>query len=258
MPSVRQLARELLGKEPYRYIDPDTVVARGAAIQAGMLLGMVEKAVLLDVLPLSLGVVTQGGLMARILGRNTPLPASEARIFTTAEDGQPAMDIQVLQGERALAADNILLGRFQLDGIPNAPRGVPKVEVAIDADVDGIVHISARELLSDSEVEVKLVANKLLDQWEIERVAEDARQSASRDQEHRQRIEAGIKAENLIALAEEVLNRGASPLEAGQVREVARALRSLRDALGKCDLENLNTDSKVLRQLLATIYQART
>jgi molecular chaperone DnaK len=150
MPAVRELARQLLGKEPYQGINPDEVVALGAAIQAGMLLGFIDKAVLFDVLPLSLGIETQGGLFAKIIPRNTPLPASEARIFTTPTDNQTAVDIHVLQGERELAVDNISLGQFQLEGIPPLPRGTPKVEVSFDIDVDGIVHVSATDLLTEN------------------------------------------------------------------------------------------------------------
>ncbi|MBI2855339.1 MAG: Hsp70 family protein, partial [Chloroflexi bacterium] len=181
MSGVRDLAREMLGREPYRYIDPFTVVAQGAAIYAGMLLGLVEKAVLLDVLPLSLGVETQGGLAARIIPRNTPLPASAGRVFATAADYQTTMNIHVLQGERDLAVDNISLGQFQLDGIPSARRGVVRVEVAFGADVDGIVHVSAKDLLTENEVKAKVASTKLLDPEEIVRLKEEAQWNEEQD-----------------------------------------------------------------------------
>ncbi len=167
MPAVRRLARQLFGQEPYRYVDPDLAVAMGAAIQAAMLLGRMERFVLMDVLPLSLGVDTQGGLMATVIPRNTPLPASSSRIFTTASDNQDCMNIHVLQGERALAVENISLGQVELNGLPLAPRGVPKVEVTFQADVDGIVHVSAKELWTEGEVRLRVVAAKSLDRREI-------------------------------------------------------------------------------------------
>lgn len=196
MPAVRKLVRKIMGKEPYRYINPDEVVACGAAIHAGMLLGLVEKAVLLDVIPLSLGVETQGGLAARIILRNTPLPASGQRLFTTAADNQTSMDIHVVQGERELAGDNISLGRFQLNGIPSAPRGVPRVEVAFQADMDGIVHVSATDLLTEEEVKIKISSSKLLDSEEIRRLTEEAQISAREDREKIEKIKAEIRARN--------------------------------------------------------------
>lgn len=178
MPAVRELARQLLGKEPYQSINPDEVVALGAAIQAGMLLGLIEKAVVLDVLPLSLGIETQGGLFTRIIRRNTPLPASAARIFTTAADNQTSVDIHILQGERELAVNNISLGRFQLEGIPPLLRGVPKIEVTFDVDVDGILHVSATDLLTEKTESVRVVSSKGLRSEDIRRMINEAEASS--------------------------------------------------------------------------------
>ena len=160
MPAIKELARQLFGKEPYQGINPDEVVALGAAIQAGMLLGVIDKAILLDVLPLSLGIKTQGGLFTRIIRRNTPLPASEARIFTTADDNQTSVDIHVLQGERELTIDNIPLGKFQLHDIPQLPRGTLKIEVAFNVDVDGIVNVSATDLFTENTQSVRVFSQK--------------------------------------------------------------------------------------------------
>ncbi|MBI4199257.1 MAG: Hsp70 family protein [Chloroflexi bacterium] len=168
MPALRALVKEMFGKEPYRSLDPDEVVAMGAAVQAAMLLGLLEKVVLLDVLPLSLGVETQAGFAARIIPRNTPLPASASRVFTTAADGQTAMDIHVLQGEGELASDNISLGQLRLEGIPSAPRGVPKVEVGFQADVDGLLHVSALDLLGENQIQARLACSKALDPSDLE------------------------------------------------------------------------------------------
>ena len=258
MPAVRALAREMIGKEPYRYIDPDETVAMGAAIQAGMLLGVVDKVVLLDVLPLSLGVETQGGLVARIIPRNTPLPASEGHVFTTAEDYQTSVDIHVLQGERELAADNISLGRFQLNGIPSASRGVPKVEVAFEADVDGIVHVSARDLLYDhTEVNVKVTSTKFLAGDEISSLAEEALQSAQRDREKRRRIEARIEARNLVDAAEMVLEEPGASQASSQNLQITQAVSNLQEALDVPGTKSLETRIAEMRQLLATIHKDR-
>ncbi|MDA8188193.1 MAG: molecular chaperone DnaK [Dehalococcoidales bacterium] len=187
MPAVQALARDLLGKEPYRYINPDEVVAMGAAIQAGILQGVVKKAVLLDVTPLSLGVEAQGGLFARVIPRNTPVPASEGRIFTTAVDNQTSVDVHVLQGERELALYNISLGEFHLDGIPPLPKGVPKIEVVFDIDVDGIVHVSATSLLGENTQAIEVVSSKTLSHEEIERLVAEANSSADEDGDNRER-----------------------------------------------------------------------
>lgn len=190
MPAVRAAAREWLGKEPYRYIDPDEVVAVGAAIQAGVLTGTVKRVALLDVIPLSLGLETQGGLFARIIPRNTPLPASESRVFTTARDNQASVSIHVLQGEREQAFYNISLGEFQLEGIPPLPRGVVKIEVGFDVDVDGIVHVSAADLEGGNEVEVRVVSSKALHPEEMQHMIGEAASHAEEDSMFREEVQA--------------------------------------------------------------------
>lgn len=251
MPAVRGSVRKAIGKEPCRYIDPDEVVAAGAAIHSGMLTGVIDRAVLLDVLPLSLGVETQGALTATIISRNTPLPASGSRLFTTAADYQTAMDIHVLQGERALAADNVSLGQFQLAGIPSALRGTPKVEVAFQADVDGIIHISATELLSESEVKVKIASTRQLDRSEIHHLAEEALRNVELDRQERDRIEAGIQAESLIGAAERFLNDQAGQLTDLQREEIAQACSRLRDARARGVTEAIKARSTELREVVA-------
>ena len=251
MHAVRDLARSLFGKEPYRYIDPDEVVAVGAAIQAGMLLGVIEKAVLLDVLPLSLGVETQGGLMARIVPRNTPLPATGSRIFTTAADYQTSMEVHVLQGERELAGENVSLGRFQLNGMPPAIRSVPKVEVAFDVDMDGIVQVLAQELLSGTEVKVKVVSTKSLDSSEIADRAEEARGSATQDRAAREGIEARIEAQNVLAAVEMALD-GREHLASGVlVQEVLQGTAQLQEALRSGSSGQFKALSTQIRKKLA-------
>ena len=247
MPAVRALARRLLRKEPYRYIDPDKVVAMGAAIHAAMLLGQIDRAVLLDVLPLSPGVETQGGLTAKLIHRNTPLPAADSRIFTTARDWQQSMDIHVLQGERELAVDNVPLGRFELSGIPPTPRGVPKVEVAFEADVDGILHVAARELLTEEEVQVKLATTKLLDLSEIEGLAQEAAANLAQDREARELVQAKIRAENLLSALEGPTSQAPQPL----AYEVTQGMAQVREALARGVAADIERASAQLQGLLA-------
>ena len=256
MPAVKELARQLFRKEPYQEgINPDEVVALGAAIQAGMLLGFIDKAVLLDVLPLSLGIETQGGLFAKIIPRNTPLPASEGRIFTTAVDNQTSVDIQVLQGERELAVDNISLGQFQLEGIPPLPRGTPKIEVSFDIDVDGIVHVSATDLLTENTRSVKVVSSRGLSPEDIQRVIYEAEVSVEEDMARRERIEAGIQADSAIAAAEmameELHNSNAEP----QAREVWSAVLKVKESLASDRVDEIRCRSRELRDLLGVIHR---
>ena len=255
MPAVRELARRLFGGEPYQSINPDEVVALGAAIQAGMLLGVIDKAVLLDVLPLSLGIETQGGLFAKIIPRNTPLPASESRIFTTATDNQISADIHVLQGERELAQDNISLGQFQLQGIPPLARGMPKIEVAFDVDVDGIVHVWARDLLTEEEVKVKIVSSKGLPPDDIKRLLEEAESCAKIDGERKERVIAGIQAENTIVAAEIALRETSGSGTEEQAEEIERAVLKVKEALASGRCAEIASQSKDLRELLETIHK---
>jgi len=255
MPAVQQLARQLLGKEPYQSINPDEVVALGAAIQAGMLLGVIDRAVLLDVLPLSLGIETQRGLFARIIHRNTPLPASESRIFTTADDNQTSVDIQVLQGERELAMDNISLGQFQLNDIPPLPRGTPKIEVSFDVDVDGIVHVSATDLLTENAQSVRVVSSKGLSPLEIQRMIEDAETSAEEDRRKRELVEAGIEADNAISAADMLMEGLLSSDTETIAEEVWRAVLKVKEALANGQSDEIRCRSAELRELLGVIYR---
>ncbi|MBM4371134.1 MAG: Hsp70 family protein [Deltaproteobacteria bacterium] len=251
MPAVRRLARSLFNREPYRYIQPDEVVARGAALRAGMILGQVDRAVLLDVLPLSLGVETQGGLMARIILRNTPLPASQSRIFTTAADGQTSIEVHVLQGERELASENVSLQRFQLDGIPPAPRGVAKVEVAFEVEADGIAHVSAQDLLGGNEVKTKVASTKSLDPGEITHMAEEALRTAAEDLEAREQVQARIGAQDVLAVAERAVKETACADV--HTQQIAVAASELREALESGGQARIQALSRTLRERIAPL-----
>jgi molecular chaperone DnaK len=253
MPAVKELARQLLGKEPYQGVNPDEVVALGAAIQAGMLLGFIDKAVLLDVLPLSLGIETQGGLFAKIIRRNTPLPASEARIFTTAADNQTSVDIHVLQGERELAVDNISLGQFQLEGIPPLPRGAPKIEVSFDIDVDGIAHVSATDLLTENTRSVKVVSSRGLSPEDIQRMIYEAEVSVEEDRARRERIQAGIQADSTIAAAEMLIDELRDSDTEVLAQEAYRAVLKVKEALAGDRVDEITCRSRELRELLGVL-----
>jgi len=255
MPAVQELARQLLGKEPYQRINPDEVVALGAAIQAGMLLGVINQTILLDVLPLSLGIETQRGLFARIIHRNTPLPASESRIFTTADDNQTSVDIHVLQGERELAINNLSLGQFQLDDIPPLPRGTPKIEVSFDVDLDSIVHVSAIDLLTENTQSLRVVSPKGLSPLEIQRMIEEAETSAEEDRRKRELVEAGIEADNAIRAADTLMEELHESRAESLAQEVWRAVLKVKETLASAQSDEIRARSAELRELLGVIYR---
>ncbi len=254
VPVVRRLVKQITGLEPYGHIDPDKVVALGAAIQAGVLAGQVRNVTLVDVTPLSLGIETQGGLFGRIIERNTPIPTSRSRLFTNARDNQTEMEIHVLQGERELATDNTSLGRFQLLGITPQPRGQARAEVTFDIDANGMVQIAAIDLHTEAAMKVRLDAATSLRPQAVERIlAESQRQSAS-DRRRRKRIEAAIYAENLIRAAEQLLAEAGMAPAAEAVRELAEAaqkgIAAVQDALADEGLERIQKSTKALETLL--------
>ncbi|SHE82457.1 molecular chaperone DnaK [Desulforamulus putei] len=253
IPAVQRLVKELTGgKEPHQGVNPDEVVAVGAAIQAGVLAGEVKDVVLLDVTPLSLGVETLGGVMSKIIERNTTIPVRRSQIFSTAEDNQPAVEIHVLQGEREMARDNRSLGRFKLEGIPLAPRGVPQIEVTFDIDANGILKVSARDKASGKEQSVTISGSTSLDQAEIERMIREAEANAAEDKKRRQEAEVRNEADALVYQVERQLRAVADKLP---VHEKAR-LEQLTGDLKQALKENAGIDR--IRSLFSDLQQAAT
>lgn len=255
MPSVQRLIKELIGKEPYKDINPDEVVAIGAAIQAGILAGEVRKAVLVDVTPLSLGIETQGGIFAKIIERNTAIPTSCGQIFTTAADNQTEVDIHVLQGEREMAMYNVSLGRFQLTGIPPAPRGMPQIEVTFDIDADGIVHVSAEDLHTEKEQSMRITSPKALSEEEVKRMIEEAQAYAEEDRKQREEVEIRIQGDSMIHAAQMTMEEAARRLDETKVEEIEKAILKVKTALANDDSQEIKSKTEELEELIRALHE---
>lgn len=246
MPAVQALVKQLLGLDPCREIDPDLIVARGAAIQAGILTDEVKDVVLLDVTPLSLGIATQGGIFARLIHRNTTIPASASQIFTNACDGQEEIDVHVLQGERAMAGDNISLGRFQL---PIAPlrRGKTRIEVTFSIDVDGITHVKAEDLHSGSEKRIEVDSGPRLSKEEIERMVREAQENAVEGEQRRKNAQAHIRAANAIDLAEEALEQAT---DKARIVEFTNGILAVKEAWSSGETQKIEAETETLQKVI--------
>ena len=231
MPKVQQLVKDYFGKEPHKGVNPDEVVAVGAAIQGGVLAGEVKDVLLLDVTPLSLGIETLGGVMTTLIQRNTTIPTRKSETFSTATDNQPNVEVHVLQGERPLARDNRTLGRFQLIGLPPAPRGVPQIEVAFDIDANGIVNVSAKDMATGKEQKITISGSSGLNKDEVNRMVADAESHAVDDKTRRDLIDARNQGDALAYSVERTLNANRSKVAAGDASQVEAAISRLREAL---------------------------
>ncbi len=257
MPRVQEVVKQLFGKEPHKGVNPDEVVAVGAAIQAGVLKGEVKDVLLLDVTPLSLGIETLGGVFTRLIDRNTTIPTKKSQVFSTAEDGQSAVTIRVQQGEREMAADNKLLGQFDLIGIPPAPRGVPQVEVTFDIDANGIVHVSAKDKATGKEQSVRIEASGGLSDTEIEQMVKDAESHATEDKARRELVETRNQAEAMIHATEQTLEENKDNEKVTAVKgDVETAITAAKEAIGGEDLEAIKTALTNLTQASMKIGEA--
>jgi len=256
MPRVQQKVKELFGKEPHRGVNPDEVVAIGAAIQGGVLAGDVKDVLLLDVTPLSLGIETLGGVMTRLIEKNTTIPCKKSQIFSTAADNQPAVSIHVLQGERQMAADNRTLGRFELVGIPPAPRGVPQIEVTFDIDANGIVHVNAKDLGTGKEQSIKITASSGLSDAEIEKLVRDAEAHAEEDKRRKELIEARNHADSLVYSVEKNVKEFGDKVDAAEKAKIEEAIAKVKKALEGDDLDAIKKSQDDLMNVSHKLAEA--
>jgi len=256
MPKVQEVVKQLFGKEPHKGVNPDEVVATGAAIQAGVLQGDVKDVLLLDVTPLSLGIETLGGVFTRIIDRNTTIPTKKSQVFSTAEDNQNAVTIRVFQGEREMAADNKMLGQFDLMGIPPAPRGMPQIEVTFDIDANGIVNVSAKDKATGKEQQIRIQASGGLSESDIEKMVKDAELNAAADKKRREAVDAKNHADALVHSTERALAEHGSKVAETERRAIEDAVSDLKQALKSDDAEAIKAKSNTLAQVSMKLGEA--
>ncbi len=256
MPKIQEMVRQFFGKEPHKGVNPDEVVAIGAAIQAGVLQGDVKDVLLLDVTPLSLGIETLGGVFTRIIDRNTTIPTKKSQVFSTAEDNQNAVTIRVFQGEREMAADNKVLGQFDLMGIPPAPRGMPQIEVTFDIDANGIVNVSAKDKATGKEQQIRIQASGGLSEADIQKMVKDAEANAAEDKKRREAVDAKNHADSLVHSTEKALAEHGSKVEDSERRAIEDAVSDLKEALKGDDAETIKAKTNTLAQASMKLGEA--
>ena len=252
IPAVQEAVKNFIGKEPFKGINPDECVAIGAAIQAGVLGGEVEGLLLLDVTPLSLGVETMGGVMTKVIERNTTIPTKKSQIFSTAADGQTQVEVNVLQGEREFAKDNKQLGLFKLDGIAPAPRGIPQIEVTFDIDANGIVNVSAKDLGTGKEQHITISSSSNMSKEDIDKAVQEAERFAAEDKKRREEVDAKNEAENACYAAEKLLKDNGDKLDASDKADVESKVSALKEAINKGDTALMKTGMEELQKALYT------
>jgi molecular chaperone DnaK len=248
MPKVQEKVKQIFGKDPHKGVNPDEVVAIGAAIQGGVLRGDVKDVLLLDVTPLSLGIETLGGVMTKLIEKNTTVPTKKSQIFSTAADNQPAVSIHVLQGEREMADANKTIGRFELADIPTAPRGVPQIEVTFDLDANGILHVSAKDMGTGKEQSIRITASSGLSEEEIENMKKDAELHAEEDKKRKEMVEAKNNADSMIHMTEKTLGELGDKVDAETKANVEREIEKTKKALESDDLDTIKSATEALTQ----------
>jgi molecular chaperone DnaK len=248
MPAVQEKVKELTGKDPHRGVNPDEVVAIGAGIQAGVLAGDVKDVLLLDVTPLTLGIETKGGVMTKLIERNTTIPTKKSEVFSTADDNQPSVEIHVLQGEREMAQNNKSLGKFQLTGIPPAPRGVPQIEVTFDIDANGILNVSAKDLGTGKEQKIEIKAGSGLEEQEVEQMVKDAETHAEEDRRQRELVEAKNTAENTAHQSERQLSEMGDGIDQDARQDLEQKIQAVRDSLSSDDIQQIQNAQSALQE----------
>ena len=255
IPAVQEAVKNFMGKEPFKGINPDECVAIGAAIQAGVLGGEVEGLLLLDVTPLSLGVETMGGVMTKVIDRNTTIPTKKSQIFSTAADGQTQVEVNVLQGEREFARDNKQLGLFRLDGIAPAPRGIPQIEVTFDIDANGIVNVSAKDLGTGKEQHITITSSSNMSKDDIDKAVKEAEKYAAEDKKRREEVEEKNNAENLVYAVEKLINENGSKMEEADKDDLSAKSAALKDSINKNDMAAVKTQVEELQKAMYAVSE---
>jgi molecular chaperone DnaK len=253
IPAVQEAIKNATGQEPHRGVNPDEVVAMGAAIQGGVITGDVKDVVLLDVTPLSLGIETMGGVFTKLIDRNTTIPTSKSQVFSTAADNQTAVDIHVLQGERPMAANNKTLGRFQLSDIPPAPRGIPQIEVNFDIDKNGIVNVRAKDLGTNKEQQITIKSSTGLSDEEIQQMVREAEENADADKLRKDEVELRNEADQLVFTTEKTLKDLEGKVDAGEVANANEAKDALKAAIEKNDLDEIRAKKDALQEIVQAL-----
>ena len=255
IPAVQEAVKKFMGKEPFKGINPDECVAIGAALQAGVLGGEVEGLLLVDVTPLSLGVETMGGVMTKVIDRNTPIPTKKSQIFSTAADGQTQVEVNVLQGEREFARDNKQLGLFKLDGIAPAPRGIPQIEVTFDIDTNGIVNVSAKDLGTGKEQHITITSSSNMSKDDIDKAVKEAEQYAAEDKKRREEVEEKNNAENLVYAVEKLINENGDKISDSEKSDLSAKSAALKESINKNDMAAVKTQMEELQKAMYAVSE---